>query len=376
MRMRSRNTAAGLAGMAVIAALLAACGSSGSAGSSSASSTASSGTASACVSKMTSAVSSALTVPSFSLPGNVSAAPLKGKLVVAVAEDESIPDDVTWLAGIKQAAQVIGAHVQAINGQGTTAGETTAIEQAISLHPAAILIWGVTETSVSGAVSALKASHLPWDNVYDNTGNGKYIISINWTQVGKLEADYVLSRTGCKPDSVVFTSSVFTTSIVPEVNAYKQEIAAQCSSCKTTIVNLDPTTIATAIQPDTVSALERDPNVNYFLAGYDGEASYIIAGLQQAGKKIPVIGNTGTSANVTYVATGALQSADIEHVSDNELAFMSFDDVLRQIAKLPAASEWYPLPNILITPSNVKAAQAHLSSTAYAAEFKKIWGLG
>lgn len=388
MRVRGRRIGAGLAGMAVIAAMLAAC-SSGSSGSSSAASqpstsaAASAGTASAsaaaasgCASNMASAVSSATTVPSFSMPGDVSAAPLKGKLVVAIAEDESIPDDVTWISGLNQAAPLIGAHVQVINGQGTTTGETAAIQQAISLHPAAILIWGITETSVSGAISSLKASGIPWDNVYDNTGNGKYIISINWVDVGKLEADYVLSQTNCKPDSVVFTSSVFTTSIVPEVNAYQAEIAAQCPSCKTTIVNLDPTTIATAIQPDTVSALQRDPNVNYFLAGYDGEASYIIAGLQQVGKKIPVIGNTGTSVNVTNVATGTQQTADVEHVPVPELAFASFDDVLRQLAHRPAAAQWYPLPNILITPSNVKAAQAHLSSTSYVADFKTIWGLG
>jgi ribose transport system substrate-binding protein len=377
MRVRSRSKAAGLAGTAVVATLLAACGSSGSpAANSTASQQPSGTTASACVPKMVSAVSSAASVPPFSVPGNVTASPLKGKLVVAVAEDESIPDDVTWIGGIKQAAQLIGAHVQVINGQGTTTGETNAVQQAISLHPAAILIWGITETSVSGAVSALKASHLPWDNVYDNTGNGNFLITINWQDVGKLEADYVLSKTNCKPDSVVFTSSVFTSSIVPEVNAYKQEIAAQCPSCKTKVIDLDPTTIATAIQSDTVAALQRDPDVNYFLAGYDGEASYILAGLQQAGKKIPVIGNTGTASNVTNVATGTQQTSDIEHVPVPELAYMSFDDALRQMAKMPAAAQWYPLPNILITPSNVKAAQSHLSSTAYVGDFKKIWGLG
>jgi ribose transport system substrate-binding protein len=391
MRARGRSIGAGLAGITIIATMLAAC-SSGSSGSSSAASqdtgaaaastapasaaAASGAAAGGCVSKMASTVSSATAVPAFSMPGDVSAAPLKGKLVVAVAEDESIPDDVTWISGLNQAAPLIGAHIQVINGQGTTTGETAAIQQAISLHPAAILIWGITETSVSGAISALKASGLPWDNVYDNTGNGKYIISINWVDVGKLEADYVLSQTNCKPDSVVFTSSVFTTSIVPEVTAYQQEIAAQCPSCKTTVINLDPTTIATDIQPDTVAAVHRDPNVNYFLAGYDGEASYIIAGLQQVGKKIPVIGNTGTSVNVTNVASGTPQTADVEHVPVPELAFMSFDDVLRQLAHLPAAAQWYPLPNILITPANVTAAQAHLSSTAYEADFKTIWGLG
>ena len=46
------------------------------------------------------------------------------------------------------------------------------------------------------------------------------------------------------------------------------------------------------------------------------------------------------------------------------------------LAHLPAAAQWYPLPNILITPANVTAAQAHLSSTAYEADFKTIWGLG
>jgi ABC-type sugar transport system substrate-binding protein len=381
MRVRSRSVITGLAGLAIIAPALAACGGGSSGGSSAGAQPTTSATAAAdsCVSDATSAVASNLNVPGFSVPGAVSAAPLKGKLVVAVAEDESIPDDDTWIAGIKQAAADIGARVQVINGQGTTTGETTAIKQAISLHPAAIVIWGVTESSVSGAVSALKSSGLPWDNVYDGAGNqtstGKYIISVNWDEVGKLEADYVLSQTKCKPDSVVFTSSVFTASIVPEVNAYKAEIAAKCPSCKTKVIDLDPSKLATSIQPDTVAALQRDPNVNYFLAGYDGEASFINAGIQQAGKKVPVIGNTGTSDNVKNVATGTPQVADVEHVPVGELAYASFDDDLRQLAKMPAAAQWYPLPNILITPSNVAKAQAHLNSTAYEADMKKVWGL-
>lgn len=386
---RRRIKIAGLAGLAMILPIIAACSSSG--GGSNSTATTGAGTAnaastpqaggtssSACATQAASTVASNLTVPSgYSMPSTtVSAAPLKGKLVVAIAEDESIPDDGYWITGVKQAAGIIGAHVQVINGQGTTTGEASAIAEAINLHPGAILIWGITETSVSGAIDSLKASGIPWDNVYDANGNGSYQISVNWPDVGKLEADYVLSQTDCKANTVVFYSTVFSASIVPEVNAYKQEIAAKCPSCQTTEMDVDPTKIATSIQPDTVAALQRQPNTNYFLAGYDGEASYIIAGIQQAGKKIPVIGNTGTTDNVNNVANGTPQVADVEHVSDGELAFMSFDDALRIQAHKPAAVQWYPLPDVLITPTNVQQAKAYLNGTGYVADFTKLWGLG
>jgi ribose transport system substrate-binding protein len=376
---RRRTTVAGFVGLTMILPIIAACSSGGSSSgttTNAATQQASSASASSCVKQATAAVSSSTQVPGFSMPTDVSASPLKGKLVVAVAEDESIPDDVTWIGGIKQAAAIIGAHVQVIDGQGTPTGESAAIQQAINLHPGAILIWGVTESSVSGAISALKSSNIPWDNVYDSTGNGSYVVSINWDAVGKLEADYVLSQTNCQANTVVFTSSVFTVSIVPEVNAYKQEITAKCPSCRTTVIDVDPTKIATGIQPDAVAAVQRDPSVNYFLAGYDGEASYIISGIQQIGKKIPVIGNTGTSVNVDNVASGTPQVADVEHAPVPELAFMSFDDALRQLAHQPAAAQWYPLPDVLITPTNVKQAESYLSSTAYVSDFTKLWGLG
>jgi ribose transport system substrate-binding protein len=310
------------------------------------------------------------------MPSPVSAAPLKNERIVAIPYTLSISDDGNWLAGVKQAASLVGANLQSINGQGTTTGETSAIEQAISLKPAAILLFGVTETDVSAAISDLKASRIPWDDVYDNTGNGGYKINADNPAVGKLEAEYVLSQTACHPDSVAFTSSVFTANVVLEVNAYSAEIKSVCPSCTTTIVNIDPTQISTVVQPDTVNALLRDPKVDYFLAGYDGLASYMDAGISQSGKKVPLIGNTGTILNVQAVADGQPQVADVEHVSDNELAYMSIDDALREIAGVAPAAEWWPVSNLLITPANAVAAEKYLASTSYIASFKKIWGLG
>jgi ribose transport system substrate-binding protein len=327
----------------------------------------------ACASGAKQALSGARNIPSLDLPEPVNATALKGKLLVAVPETLSIADDGVWVKGLKAAAKTVGAHVRVIDGHGTPNGETRAIKQAISLHPQVVATYGVVTTNIKSAVAALNKANIPLVSYAPGIpSKAKYTIDNNWPAIGKLEADFALAQTNCKLDAAVFTSSIFT-NITVEVKALKKEVAKRCPQCKLRVINVDVSKIATDVKPQTVSAIQRDPNLNFMIAAFDQLATYIIPGIEQVGSDVKVIGNTGTSQNVENVKSGSPQIADIEEVPTPELGWITMDDALRAASGQPAADEWSQLPQLLITQDNVKKAVNYLHNTSYVSAFQSNW---
>lgn len=350
---------------------VAACGGSSAGATGNANST--SGGTAQCASQASSAVNSAGAIPGGSLPTPIASSNLRGKLVVAIPETLSIPDDGVWVNGIKSAAKVVGARVQVIDGGATPSGETRAIQQAISLRPAAVATYGVVTSNVSGALQSLDSAKIPLVAYAPGIPTvAKYSIDNDWPGIGKLEADYVLARTNCKADALIFTSSIFT-NITVEVNSTVAEFKRLCPSCQARVINVDVTKLATSVTPQTVAALQRDPNVNFIIGAFDALATYIIPGVQQAGAHVKVISNTGTQQNVENVKNGNVQIADIEAVPTAELGWATMDDMLRAASGQPSAKTWNPLPTLLITSHNVDQASAYLTNSDYVSKFKAEW---
>jgi ribose transport system substrate-binding protein len=359
----------------VAAVLLAGCSSSSSSGgqSSSASASSTAGT-SACVKAAQSGESGLSSAPVLQMPASIDGKSFSGKTIVAIPESYAIPDDAVWVSGLKAAAATVGVTVKVIVGGGTPNAETQAIQEAISQNPAAVATFGIVSSAVSSGVSALAKAKIPlvaYEPGFPTTV--KYAVTDNWPTIGKLQADYMLAQTGCKLDAVIFTSSLFT-NITEEVNATTAEVKRLCPSCQTQVINVDPTQLATTVQPDTVDALQKNPNVNYLMGAYDGLTGFMIPGVKQANSKVPIISNTGTSQNLAQVEQGT-QAADIEAVPTAELGWMTLDDAMRAISGQVPAAQWLKLPVFLITPGNVSVAKSYEASTSYTSQFKTLWGV-
>lgn len=373
MTMRKLGTVA-----AAVAGCVALAGCGGGSSSGSAGPAATSGSvandASACVATVTKSVQAAQSIPSLPAPSAVPASRLTGKLVVAVPDTLAIPSAAVWVSGVKAAAKAVGANLRIIDGQGTPSGQTAALQQAANLRPAVVVMYGIVTSNVSGGVSTLASAHIPLVASYPGIPTtAKYAIDSNWRGIGVLEADYALEQTKCDLDAVLFTSSVYT-NITVQVNAAVAEIKKQCPTCKSRVINEDVSKLATSVQPDTVAALQRDPKANFVIAAYGGLASFILAGLDQAGSSsVHVITNTGTSQNVDYVRQGKAQTADIEAVPAEEQGWISMDDAVRAVGSDAPLTQWNPLPVLLITSSNVSQATSYLASTAYETQFKTAW---
>jgi ribose transport system substrate-binding protein len=384
--MNYRLSAALGAGM-VASLLLAGCSSSSSGGQPSATGQSSAGAQSSAAGQSSASAASAScvsaanqgrtgfsTAPTLQMPAAIDGKKFSGKTIVAIPESYAIPDDAVWVSGLQAAAASVGVKVKVILGGGTPNTETQAIQEAISQNPAAVATFGIVSASVSSGVSALAKANIPliaYEPGFPTTV--KYVVEGNWPAIGKLQADYMLAETGCKLNGVIFTSSAFS-NITEQVNATTAEITRLCPSCQSQVIDVDPTQLATTLQPDTVDALQKDPNVNYLMGAYDGLTGFMIPGVKQANSKVPIISNTGTTQNLTQVEQGT-QAADIEAAPTAELGWMTLDDAMRAIAGEPPAAQWAKLPIFLITSANVTAAKSYLSSTAYESQFKSLWGV-
>jgi ABC-type sugar transport system substrate-binding protein len=383
-----RTTRAVTVGVAVIAlsAAVAACGSSGSSSTSSSSSGTASGGASttastsACVATATKNVNAAMALvhapTSYGTP--VSAAKLKGKLIVAIPETLSIPDDVTWVNAVKAAGSAAGAQVRVLNGGGTPSSEIAALTEAQGLKPAVIMVDGIPLDTVANTIKALAAKNVPMVALYPGAtatypGMVKYVLNPNWPQVGRVEADTMLAATKCNLHAALFTTQTF-----PQINvlvsAEKAEIASLCPKCTTTTVNVPLTSLATGAGPDAVSALRSNPSINFISDSYDAMVGAMVPALQQAGLKVPIVGEAGTPQNTQYIK-GGQQTDDLDPYSSEELGWMSVADAVRAVSGQPEGP-WSAINEFLYNKATVAAAQAALNTTAYQAAFKQQWGQG
>jgi ribose transport system substrate-binding protein len=385
-----------VAAAAICAVSLAACSSSSSsspeAAQSAASSTAAASAAasggsasdSSCTSTATQAVQAAETPPS--LPASLSALPasgadkLKGKLVVAVPQSESFGTDIDWVNGLKAATAAVGANLRIIDGQGTPSGEAQALSQAATLKPAAVLTWAITITAAPSAFQMLKSKGIPvvtdaggWP-VSSYSTDYPYAINNAMVGVGKLEADYALSKSNCNLHAAVFTSSIFPSQVAVAASL-RSEVSSLCSSCTTSLGDVAATSLATAAGPQAVAAVQSNRATNFIIPTYAAMLGYMIPALKQAGMNVSTVSAIGSDQNVTLVEQGA-QSAEIESYPTAEFSWFAVDDALRALNGLPPGP-WSGVPSFIFTSANAAQAKQYLAtgSAGYQDKFKQLWGV-
>jgi ribose transport system substrate-binding protein len=362
---------------------MSACGSSSS-GASSGTSAGASSAGSSCVSQATQAFKASETPPA--LPGGLQALPaggadkLKGKLVVAIPESESLPIDVVWVNALKGALNTVGANLRVIDGGGTPSGEAQALQQAAALKPAAVLTWSITISTAPSAFQALKSKGIPvvtiaagWP-VSSYSGDYPYAIHNAFTGIGKLMADFALSQTKCSLHAAVFTSSIFPAQVAV-ANAIKAEVNTLCAKCSTTLGDIEVTALATNAGSQAVAAVQSSPDTNFIIPTYAAMAGYMVPALKQAGKNVPIVSAIGSDQNVTMVEQGQ-QAAEVESFPTQEEAWFTVDDALRAVNGLPPGP-WSALKGFIFTSGNVAQAKQFLSagSPGYQDTFKKLWGV-
>jgi ribose transport system substrate-binding protein len=369
---------------------LAGCSSSGgggngdSAGATATSTTGAANTSTAsCVSAVTQAVEAAKAAPQPNYPTEtVDITKAKGKKVWIIQSTITpLVTDVT--NAFNSAGSAAGVETKVINGNGSVATTVTAVSQAIAQHASAIVLFAVPVTEVKAQVAQAKAAGIPVIDTFNgNTGQDMTAqgvfghVSEDSTAAGKTVADWMLAHTKCKLDAAILGASVIAPHALSAAGA-AAEIKAQCSTCKSTFVNLDLTKLVTDAGSKAQQTVRRDPKINMLMSTFDGAVPLIVAGLNQSGiKNVPIISQDGTDASMGFIRSGTSpQIADLALPPVSYIGWAYMDQALRALTGAAPASG--VLPSRLIDSTNVGTSGADLfpSFSDYKTQFEKLWGV-
>jgi ribose transport system substrate-binding protein len=376
---------------AAAAALLAACGSTGTGssgnntGAAAGSTAGGSADASPTQQQAAARVTAAMKTPSFTPNAPVDMGSLKGKKITILASTLAVPFVANIAKGAKAAAGVAGWNATIIDGKGSVTEWSRVVNQAVSQKVDGILTVGASPAQMKPAVAAAQKAGIPVvdtltaDQARDPLIPGTFShVSISFYDSGRLQADYVIANGSPTAHVLIFGDNEFPGEVT-RVQGMKDEFAQLCPACKVTVQDTQVAQLATNLQRTTQTLLRRDPKIQWVLPTYDAQGLYVVPGIKSAGlaAKVKVVGSDAVSSNLDLVAKGDVQVADVGE-PDTWSGWAGVDMMARAMAGQPPVAPNIPLR--LFEKSNLTGVDTSdtnaLFGGSFAAQYKKVWGLG
>ncbi|MGH3192454.1 MAG: sugar ABC transporter substrate-binding protein [Streptosporangiaceae bacterium] len=304
-----------------------------------------------------------------------------GKTVWYIAPDMSIPFIAAIASGVKAAAAAAGMKAVIFDGKGQVNTFNQGVTEAVSQKASGIILQGIDPALVSGPLAQAKAAGIPvidslnGDPTQPLASGVLAHVTVNYTEGGKLMADWVIAASKGTAHVVIFTSSIYT--IYQNMLAgFKEEFAKLCpTTCKIDAVeNVQPADVATQLGSVTSTAISRYPDAKYFVPFYDGMVTYMIPSVQQVHANVAIISHDGVTTNLDIIREGGVQQADVSNPPNPAMGWAEVDDIGRLMAGLKPAPE--DLPQQLLVKANVGSSDTGLfpGYANYESEYESVWG--
>jgi ABC-type sugar transport system substrate-binding protein len=191
-----------------------------------------------------------------------------------------------------QAAQALGWTVSDIVATPTPAGLQAAFQNAIALHPDAVVSDGLTAAAYEHQIQELHAAHafVVSNNGTDATGQNGIDLQVGpvaSTDAGnRLLADKVIVDNGGKGDigEVLLTGYPI---VADYAAAFNSEVKAKCPSCTISTIQVQPTDIGSGSAGKIANFLRVHPNIKQVYLTYDTLALGLQAAVKGAGVSFP-----------------------------------------------------------------------------------------
>ena len=310
----------------------------------------------------------------------------KGKTLIYVAQTMQNGGVAGAAAGVQEAAKAIGWKVRVIDGQGTPAGISAAMNQAVTLKADGIIVGGFDPATTKAEIAAATAAKIPvigWHAAATSGPQKDLGLFSNVTtlraDVSKISADWVISDSKGVGGVVIFTDSS-----IPFAEGKSQEIKAEVETCS----SLKVLEYANIPIGDSISTLVAAKTAA-LVAKYGDQWTHSIsingglyitpmaAALRAAGKKgtdFPhnVGAGDGSADEYARITAGDFQSVTVPEPLTMQ-GWQIVDEFNRAFAG-KAASGYVPVVH-LVTKANAGKSTVWDPQNGYRTEYKKIWGV-
>ena len=303
----------------------------------------------------------------------------KGKNIYVITCSSLGVGCVRAATGVTQAGKQLGWNVKTIDGKGDPGAWNGAFRTAITAKADGIVIAAVPPALVGDGLAQAKAAGIPVVSVFNppsSTGVYSYVRPDHPLQ-GQQMADYVVSEGAGKSKVLVIDDKEFG-EIVIRNGAFEKRLA-ECSGCEK-VASVDTTlaTIATRLPQTIASALAANPSVEWILTPYDAASSFVLQGVQQAGKSgtVKVVGFEGDPQAIAAIKSGKGEAATIANPAE-WFGWQATNELVRAFAGEPA-SKISP-PGRLITKAtavDIPAGQGFNGDVDYEKAFESLWTTG
>jgi ribose transport system substrate-binding protein len=377
-----RRARFGMAAWAIAAACattLSACGgnsSDNSAGSSSKSSSGGAYTASS-LAKAKAAVAPYLKPSPIPVKQPLSKQPPPGSKVVFVSCKS--PECQQFVPGLKAAAAAAGVQFEQVLAGTSAQDVNSAFESAAQMKPLAIIdpaldpsLWrqASKHLKVQGTPVVGHAVVEPAGDNFAATVMGPAALQ-KW---GRLQADFVYTRTGNKSRAVYLNTPEFAI-FGPMATSFKSELSSLCSSCDPQILNIPAASLGTTASSKIVSYLQAHPDIKWVVTSAPSQVFGLPPALKAAGLKVHIMSDGGLPQNYQYIKAGQ-QDADIS-VDYGQDTWLMMDRALRAGTgeKIAPDQQGLTASQQILTANemNFDLAKGWTAFPDYQSYFKKLW---
>lgn len=309
------------------------------------------------------------------------------KTIVFVAADMKNGGILGVSQGVEEAGKAIGWNVRVIDGQGSVSARTAALNQALALKPAGIVVGGFDTTEQKVAFGNATKAGIPlvgWNagpKPGPDTAAGLFAnVTITADDISEAAALWAVADSDGKAGVVIFTDSQY--SIAVYKAKAMEAVIKKCGGC--TVLSYEDSPIAdsaTRMPSLTTSLMQRfGDKWTHSLAINDLYFDFMSSSLKAAGKKgdgAPKAVSAGDGSEAAYQRIRAknYQSATVPGPL-NMQGWQVVDELNRAFAKAPW-SGYVPVVH-LVTIENVNrdggAKNIFDPENGYRDQYKRIWG--
>lgn len=304
-----------------------------------------------------------------------------GKTIWYISATMQLETMIGFAEGVQQAADASGLKVKIYDGANSPQKYNDGITQAVAQEADGIILQGIDPALVQQTLAQAEAAGIPTVDAMNGdpddalqAGISSHI-TVDFTEGGKMLADYILAETGCDANVLELTSSLYV-ALKNKSKGFNDEIDALCPWCVVDTQEVNFADFANSVNTVVRTAVQRNPDLNYVNAADDGIAFFVGPVLEGLDSDLPLAAGNGAPANMESLRNGGNQVMDLIFPP---LPYMGWVEVDRlQRAMLGEDVPSGAIGQQIVDVSTVKPTEAEQlpAFEDYSELFLANWGIG